>query len=69
MHNKWSARTEPKGYKCADVRVRNTVTCEDEYGRERTEESSISSMVDGCKTVDISIRQYQCTICGTIGNY
>lgn len=66
---KWHDRIEPKGYKCEDVRVRNTVTYEDEYGRERTEEGNTSYMADGCKTVDISLRQYQCTICGTIGNY
>lgn len=69
MHNKWSSRIEPKGYKCSDVRVWNTVTREDEHGNEYLEELATSDMKDGCKTVDISIKQYQCTICGTIGNY
>jgi len=67
--NKWHARIEPKGYKCARKMHYEYVKYIDEDGYQREELNGAGYMADGCKTVDISLHQYQCTICGTIGNY
>lgn len=68
MH-KWHNRIDPKGYKCEKVYTYESYTYLDEDGDERSESRGPGYWAEGCKTVDISLHQYQCIVCGTIGNY